>query len=210
MEKGVCDKLLAVQMELKAPKNQFNNFGKYNYRSCEDILEAVKPLCQKYNLLLTLADAIVEIGGRVYVRATATVVDNDSVNSEGYVSVNAYAREDENKKGMDGSQVTGSTSSYARKYALNGLFLIDDSKDADAMNGGKPADPLVTAEEVGLLKSLCTALKCPYEKTLEWYKRKGLVGENGMTRDQCWHIMKAVVDRAKKEKANETAQKPTD
>lgn len=206
MEKGVCDKLLAIQMELKAPKNQYNSFGKYHYRSCEDILEAVKPLCQKHNLLLTLADAIVEIGGRVYVRATATVVDNDSVNSEGYVSVNAYAREDENKKGMDGAQVTGSTSSYARKYALNGLFLIDDNKDSDVTNNGKPVDPPATKEETAHLKALCTATGCPYERLLGFYK----VNERSMTKSQYKRILGAVEARAKKEKANEATQKPAD
>lgn len=206
MEKGVCDKLLAVQMELKAPKNQYNSFGKYHYRSCEDILEAVKPLCQKHNLLLTLADAIVEIGGRVYVRATATVVDNDSVNSEGYVSVNAYAREDENKKGMDGAQVTGSTSSYARKYALNGLFLIDDNKDSDVTNNGKPVDPPATKKETAHLKALCTATGCSYERLLGFYK----VNERSMTKSQYKRILGAVEARAKKEKANEAAQKPAD
>lgn len=208
MNKSVSEKLQAVQIELKAPKGQYNSFGKYHYRSCEDILEAVKPLLQKHRLLLCLGDSLEEIGGRVYVRATATVTDIDSIESESYVSVSAYAREDESKNGMDGSQITGSSSSYARKYALNGLFLIDDCKDADAIGGGKPADPLATIEEIGILKDLCTALNCPYEKTMEWYKGKGMVGENGLTRSQCQHIMKAVTARAIKEQGHETTQKP--
>ena len=121
--------LVAIQQELKAPKGQFNNFGKYKYRSCEDILEAVKPLLAKNNAQLTISDDIVEIGGRVYVKATATLTVGSEIES-----VTAFAREAETKKGMDESQITGMASSYARKYALNGLFLIDDTKDADATN----------------------------------------------------------------------------
>lgn len=118
--------LVNVQAQLNAPKGQFNSFGKYAYRSCEDILEAVKPLLAKNGLTLNLSDEIVAIGSRIYVKATATVRgENDSV------SATAYAREPEQKKGMDDSQITGTASSYARKYALNGLFCIDDAKDAD-------------------------------------------------------------------------------
>ena len=127
---NIQSKLLAVQSELKAPKGQFNSFGKYNYRSCEDILEAVKPLLSKHGLSMTISDDIVDVGGRVYVKATVTVFDHDG-NAH---NVNAYAREEESKKGMDASQVTGATSSYARKYALNGMFLIDDTKDSDSTN----------------------------------------------------------------------------
>jgi hypothetical protein len=122
--------LIKIIAELKAPKGQYNSFGKYKYRSCEDILEAVKPLCVKNNVLLTLTDDIVLIGDRFYVKATATVTNLDGV----CVSASALAREEDTKKGMDGSQVTGASSSYARKYALNGLFCIDDTKDADATN----------------------------------------------------------------------------
>jgi hypothetical protein len=122
--------LINIIAELKAPKGQFNAFGKYKYRSCEDILEAVKPLCVKNNVLLTITDDIVLIGDRFYVKATATVTNLDGV----CVSASALAREEDTKKGMDGSQVTGASSSYARKYALNGLFCIDDTKDADATN----------------------------------------------------------------------------
>lgn len=139
------DKLLAIQSELKAPKSQTNAFGRYKYRSCEDILEAVKPLLKDQGLVLTLSDEIVEIGGRNYVKATATIgyvqgivtaiadkkMEYDTL---GRFSVTAYAREEETKKGMDASQITGAASSYARKYALNGLFLIDDTKDSDSTN----------------------------------------------------------------------------
>lgn len=118
--------LMAVQLTLKAPKNQVNTFGKYNYRSCEDILEAVKPHLNRNGLTLTLSDEIVSVGDRIYVKATATL--SNGIES---VSTTAYAREPEAKKGMDDSQITGTASSYARKYALNGLFCIDDNKDAD-------------------------------------------------------------------------------
>lgn len=121
------EELINIQNELKAPKNLFNSFGKYKYRNAESIMEAVKPLLKKYNCYLTLCDDIHMIGDRYYLRATATFVNKDGKS----VVVTALAREDDNKKGMDGSQITGTASSYARKYALNGLFLIDDTKDAD-------------------------------------------------------------------------------
>lgn len=131
--------LLKIQQELKAPKNQYNSFGKYKYRSAEDILEAVKPLLIKHECNLTLSDKLVNIGDRYYIEATA-----DFFNANGHTIVTAYAREEENKKGMDGSQITGTASSYARKYALNGLFLIDDTKDADASNDhGVDKDSLI-------------------------------------------------------------------
>lgn len=130
---GVYAKLAKVQSELKAPKGQYNSFGKYHYRSCEDIVESVKPLLKKEGLLLTLSDEIVNISDRFYVKATATVIDTTDEKS---ISVSAFAREEKDKKGMDGSQVTGASSSYARKYALNGLFAIDDTKDSDSTNVG--------------------------------------------------------------------------
>lgn len=120
------EKLLAIQTKLKAPKGQYNSFGKYSYRSAEDILEAVKPLNAEQGVLLTITDEIKEVGGRIYVVATATASDGTDE-----LKVSAFAREPENKKGMDDSQITGATSSYARKYALNGLYAIDDNKDAD-------------------------------------------------------------------------------
>ena len=153
---NIFEKLSAIQNELKAPKGQYNSFGNYKYRSCEDILEAVKPLLAKNRLSLVLSDELVVIGEhnpvlyqesvwdkdakqfkaetritgsqRFYIKATATLYDLDS---EMVLSNNAYAREEETKKGMDASQITGTASSYARKYALNGLFCIDDTKDAD-------------------------------------------------------------------------------
>lgn len=122
---------MKIQAELTVPKNQYNSFGNYNYRSQEDILEALKPLLEKYNAAITISDEIVLIGDRYYVKATATLIDIEKGDK---VEVSAYAREDETKKGMDLSQITGSTSSYARKYALNGLFAIDDTKDSDYTN----------------------------------------------------------------------------
>lgn len=125
-ELTINEKLIHIQTKLKAPKNQHNSFGNFYYRSAEDILEAVKPLNAEYGLLLTLTDKPVVVGNWNYIEATATLTDGkDSI------IVTAYARESEHKKGMDSSQVTGATSSYARKYALNGLYLIDDTKDAD-------------------------------------------------------------------------------
>ena len=124
----IYEKLLRVQVELKAPKGQYNSFGKYKYRSCEDILTAVKPLLDKVGATITLSDDIFLVGDRFYVKATATFRD---VEKGSTITNSALAREDENKKGMDGSQITGTASSYARKYALNGLLLIDDTKDAD-------------------------------------------------------------------------------
>lgn len=135
------EKLAKIQKELKAPKGQLNKFGGYNYRSCEDILEAVKPLLD--GAILTLQDEIINIGNRFYVKATATFTDGTYTHS-----VTAMAREPETKKGMDESQITGMASSYARKYALNGLFCIDDTKDADTMDNAPAPKRKQTNEEV--------------------------------------------------------------
>lgn len=163
---NICEKLVTIQNELKAPKSQYNTFGKYKYRNCEDILEAVKPICLKNRTALTVTDEIVQVGDRYYVKAIATLYDLDS---DKHVKNIAYAREEENKKGMDSSQVTGATSSYARKYALNGLFCIDDTKDPDSdefknqqdknnseknNDNEQPKDRLVTDKEVLTLRGL--------------------------------------------------------
>lgn len=164
-KKNIYEKLLNIQIELKAPKGQYNSFGGYKYRSCENILEAVKPLCNKYKCLLVLSDEMIILGDnnptllnyeeydkiakkvlnkqkivatqRYYIKATATLCDLESVS---VISNTAYAREEEEKKGMDGSQITGTSSSYARKYALNGLFAIDDNKDSDDTNKPKSTE----------------------------------------------------------------------
>lgn len=134
---NVYEKLMNVQSNLKSPKSQFNSFGKYKYRNCEDILEAVKPLLAEVKAILTLTDTIEHIGERFYVKATATFID---IEKGERLEVSALAREDEIQKGMSSSQVTGSVSSYARKYSLNGLFCIDDTKDADTMDNKTPTD----------------------------------------------------------------------
>lgn len=125
--------LITIQSELKAPKSQFNKFGGYKYRKAEDILEAVKPLLAKQKCTLTITDDVVLIGNRIYVKATATI-KNEKGECE---TTTGWAREEETKKGMDGSQITGASSSYARKYALNGLFAIDDNADSDTTNTGQ-------------------------------------------------------------------------
>jgi hypothetical protein len=129
MTKEKATTLADIQASVKAPKGQFNSFGKYRYRSAEDIVEAVKVVINPMGFWLTISDEIVQVGERIYIKATATLTNG----KENYSST-AFAREEESKKGMDGSQVTGAASSYARKYALNGLFAIDDTKDADATN----------------------------------------------------------------------------
>lgn len=151
-DKTFTERLIAVQSQLKVPKNQYNDYGGFKYRSCEDILEAVKPLLQKEGLYVTIADDIVVIGERFYVKATATLSDG-----ENSISNQAFAREDAAKKGMDGSQVTGTASSYARKYALNGLLAIDDTKDADALNNGKE----YTTKASGKVKATAPAPEIP-------------------------------------------------
>jgi len=130
---NIAAKLVQIQRELKAPKGQYNSFGKYHYRSCEDITEAAKPICAKYNTALTLEDDLVHIGERYYVKATARLTDAETKES---IFTNAFAREEESKKGTDAAQLTGATSSYARKYALSGLFALDDTKDSDFTNTG--------------------------------------------------------------------------
>lgn len=135
---NIQHKLQGIQSELKAPKGQTNKFGGYKYRSCEDILTALKPLLSKWSCTLAISDDIVEVGGRVYVKATATLASSENDYS---INVSGFAREAETKKGMDDAQITGSASSYARKYALNGLFAIDDTKDADATNTHGKGDP---------------------------------------------------------------------
>ena len=143
----LIQKLAKIQADLKAPKNQRNNFGGYNYRSAEDILEAVKPLAIKYGAVVHLSDDVIQVGDRIYVRAHVSLFDMDDIGNS--ISSFALAREEETKKGMDGSQITGAASSYARKYALNGMFAIDDTKDSDATNDhGKGGKPQPTASDI--------------------------------------------------------------
>ena len=155
----IYDVLTQIQTKLKAPKSQFNSFGKYSYRSCEDILEALKPILGEHKASVILSDEIIEIGGRFYVKATATLYAGGES-----CSATAQAREDAEKKGMDGSQITGTASSYARKYALNGLFAIDDTKDADTgivPQNTQPAPPPAQQEQPKEYK--CTSCGKPFE-----------------------------------------------
>ena len=154
---NVFEKLSAVQSEVKATKDAYNNFGKYNYRTCESILEAVKPILKYYNCSIVLRDEIVNIGERFYIKATAELIDCE--NECKTVSVSAFAREEETKKGMDGAQVTGSSSSYARKYALAGLLLLDDNKDPDSTNKHGKDDKSnegtkVSDNDIAMIKSI--------------------------------------------------------
>lgn len=143
---NIMKHLMAIQRELKAPKGNYNNFGEYKYRSCEDILEAVKPLCYKNESVLTISDELCQIGERYYIKATATLKTPDTE----FIAT-AYAREAENKKKLDESQITGVASSYARKYALNGLFCIDDTKDADTDEYHKQSEKALVREIKELL-----------------------------------------------------------
>mgnify|MGYP004545731435 CR=1 FL=1 len=183
-KKTLTELLCEVQGALKAPKGQYNTFGKYAYRSCEDIVEAVKPLLTARGLLLTITDDIISIGTRFYVRATATVTDGKDT-----VSNTAFAREPDDKKGMDPSQVTGMSSSYARKYALNGLFCIDDTKDADTMDNREkpkrpePRNPITVMEAIIEVN----AAKSPEELTALWNKYQAVFGQDAA-------FVKAVMD----------------
>lgn len=156
-----------IQHKLKAPKGQYNSFGKYNYRSCEDILEGVKPLLKEHNLALLIDDEIVQIGERYYVKATAKITDGREC-----VSATAYAREPDTKKGMDESQITGATSSYARKYALNALLCIDDTKDADTMDNSKK--PVQQTQET----------------VYNWQTLKARAAQGGISEDELKHYLK--------------------
>ena len=156
-----------IQHKLKAPKGQYNSFGKYNYRSCEDILEGVKPLLKEHNLALLIDDEIVQIGERYYVKATARITDGREI-----VSATAYAREPDTKKGMDESQITVATSSYARKYALNALLCIDDTKDADTMDNSKK--PVQQTQET----------------VYNWQTLKARATQGGISEDELKHYLK--------------------
>ena len=183
----VLSKLLSIQNELKAPKGQFNSFGKYKYRSAEDILESVKPLCFTHKAVLTVSDELVLIGDRYYIKATAKLSD---IESDSVIDNIAYAREEESKKGMDGSQITGTASSYARKYALNGLFAIDDTKDADTDEHTKATkedvkEALATATQLKELATLFTPDRIT--KMLAYLKIKDI---KDITREQASDFIK--------------------
>lgn len=194
----IYTKLAKIQQELKAPKNQYNSFSNFKYRSAENILEAVKPYEDKYSVCLILQDDIIQIGDRHYVKAIATLIDIEDNSS---VTVSAFARESESKKGMDASQITGATSSYARKYALNGLFLLDDSKDADTdeyqsqTRGKAPSyQGLICAgtpsidKQKAHIKALCEKNGVNLKTWLESYNLEW----NKLTAEDCGKMMKAL------------------
>ena len=186
------DKLMRIQEKLKAPKSNYNSFGKYKYRSCEDILEAVKPLLAEEGLTLTLSDEIEQIGDRYYVRASASLYENDNL----IEIVSAYAREEDAKKGMDASQITGTASSYARKYALNGLFLIDDTKDADTDEYASQTahEEYATTAEKKTLMRLCEDLNIDIADILN---QVGVIDGKKMTSKQhaqALEILKKIED----------------
>ncbi|EGT3850654.1 ERF family protein [Clostridioides difficile] len=201
METNIYIKLVNIQNTLKAPKNQYNNFGKYNYRSCEDILEGLKPILKEEKALVILDDNIVQIGNRFYVEATATLIDAETGEK---ISVKALAREDETKKGMDLAQITGSVSSYARKYALNGLFCIDDTKDSDATNkhGNEQKKKEVNESELNILYSLGESIEKDKNRVdSEVYKKFGKLAVD-LTKQEYEKVLngyKSILEKQKQE-----------
>lgn len=189
----ILEKLSKIQNELRAPKGQKNTFGNYNYRSAEDILEAVKPLCFKHGVVVNLSDEVVLVGDRYYVKACAMVKDIENKDIE---TVYAYAREEETKKGMDGSQITGTASSYARKYAMNGLFAIDDQKDADTDEQGKQvaSETKATSKQVEMIKELLNGNDMHIQKACDEYKVKFL---EDLTVSQASELIKRIQSKKK-------------
>lgn len=200
---NIYEKLGVIQSKLKAPKGQYNSFGKYKYRSCEDILEAVKPLLTETKTVLCITDQMEVVGDRVYVRAETHLKDAEDSSSE-IVTV-AYAREEESKKGMDSSQVTGAASSYARKYALNGLFCIDDNKDSDSTNtgekektSGRKAEPaketeMISSEATMSIKNIID--KYPEAKLLDQIKTRFKVNDiKSLTKEKGHKCLKMLID----------------
>ena len=196
MSENITKKLQKIQVGLKAPKNQRNNFGGYNYRSCEDILEALKPLLDEMKTALTISDELVLIGDRYYIKATATLRDSES---DAQISASAYAREPLSTKGANEAQITGSTSSYARKFCLNGLFCIDDTKDADATNThgkeqGANQVARATAQQVGEICELIAKTNTDTDNFLAFFK----VGTmNELSAEQANHALNILKKKLK-------------
>ena len=192
------ERIIKIREELKCPKNQYNSFGKYSYRSCEDILEAVKPLLTKYELSLTISDDIVQVGERYYVKATCRIHDKEG---KEIIFNTAYAREEEEKKGQDGSQITGTSSSYARKYCLNGLFLIDDTKDADTDEYTKETNKEtkskkevkvepITQDQIKLIHTLINGNEELHQKTINHYGVDSVKDMSKAQANECITILK--------------------
>lgn len=197
---NIYEKLGIIQSKLKAPKGQYNSFGKYKFRSCEDILEAVKPLLAETKTVLSVTDRMEVVGDRIYVRAEAHLNDCEDT---GEITTVAYAREEESKKGMDSSQVTGAASSYARKYALNGLFCIDDNKDSDSTNigdktTGQKVEPekkteMISSENVMSIKNIID--KYPESKLMEQIKTRFKVDDiKSLTKEKGLKCLKMLID----------------
>ncbi len=190
-EKTFFEKVLEVQQLLKAPKGQVNKFGNYRYRSAEDILESVKPLLHERGLMIICSDEVVLVGDKNYVKATAQITDGTSK-----INTTAYARESVTKKGMDDSQITGSTSSYARKYALNGLLAIDDTKDADSMDNREPKKVKLTTNNQ---RQMITDLMREKGSTIEQVRKYlGITESQKMTYDQAVKVIKWLKDQESK------------
>ena len=166
---SIYTKLMNVQNELKVPKNNKNTFGNYKFRNAEDILEALKPLLKKYNATVIITDDVVTTGDRYYIKATVKFIDTETGET---IETSALAREEENKKGMDSSQITGSTSSYARKYALNGLFAIDDTKDSDTTNKHLKDEPTLSDAQIKRLYTISNKAGYSADKVKNMVKQK--------------------------------------
>ena len=208
--KPLTEKLIDIQKELKAPKSRYNSFGKYNYRSVEDIMDGVKPLNAEQGLMLTLSDEPVLIGDWHYIKATASITDGKDA-----VTVTAYAREAQTKKGMDDSQITGTASSYARKYALNGLYLIDDTKDADTdeyqnqNNNQQQNTKMATEKQLGLLHYKSKELAELYD--MEHGKLKTqLKIKDGMSEIEFKEVLKRITDGIEKAPKDTEIDLPAD
>lgn len=211
MTGSIYKKLIGIQNELKAPKGQYNKFGEYNYRSCEDILEAVKPLLKKYELTLFIHDDIELVGERYYIKATCILINNENGEK---IETSALARESKEKKKMDSSQVTGAASSYARKYALNGLFLIDDTKDADT--NSYVTESAARAEEIDRLEKKEFAKLCAIAGDLGFSEKNVRAAIKGYGKQQAIDLQaterQELIDRMKlaaREKAEDTEKEET-
>ena len=197
---SIYEKLANIQNELFVPKGQKNNFGNYNYRSCEDILKVVKPLCEKNKCVLTMSNDMKEVGGRVYVEAIVTLTDLESGES---ITGTAYAREDESKKGTDGAQLTGACLSYSRKYALAGVFCIDNENDADATNTHGKEDK-VTSDDVNKILLGIAKVGMTAEELCKKYSVKEI---GDLTQEQYLSVKKEINDLYEANKQKEKAKK---
>lgn len=182
-------KLVKVQSELRAPKSQYNNFGKYAYRNCEDILEALKPLLNEVKALVNISDEVVLIGERYYIKATVKFIDAETGE---VVEASAMAREEETKKGMDASQLTGSTSSYARKYALNGLFAIDDTKDSDSTNTHDKGESKLSEAQIKRLYAIGNKAGYNSDKVKSMIKQKYNKEAEKMTKSEYDNVVEGL------------------